>query len=52
MKTNEELQKDVQNALKWEPLVSTAEIGVQPMTKWARHGLKEPRQKDVAAPKK
>ena len=28
MKTNEELQKDVQNALKWEPLLHAAEIGV------------------------
>lgn len=28
MKTNEELQKDVQNAIKWEPLLQAAEIGV------------------------
>ena len=28
MKTNEELQKDVQNALKWESLLNAAEIGV------------------------
>jgi len=28
MKTNEDLQKDVQEALKWEPLLSAAEIGV------------------------
>jgi len=28
MKTNEELQKDVQEAIKWEPLLSAAEIGV------------------------
>jgi osmotically-inducible protein OsmY len=28
MKTNEDLQKDVQNAIKWEPLLSAAEIGV------------------------
>jgi osmotically-inducible protein OsmY len=28
MKTNEELQKDVQNAIKWEPLLNAAEIGV------------------------
>lgn len=28
MKTNEELQKDVQNSIKWEPLLSAAEIGV------------------------
>lgn len=28
MKTNEDLQKDVQNALKWEPLLNAAEIGV------------------------
>ena len=28
MKTNEELQKDVQDALKWEPLLHAAEIGV------------------------
>lgn len=28
MKTNEELQIDVQNAIKWEPLLNTAEIGV------------------------
>lgn len=28
MKTNEELQKDVQDALKWEPLLKAAEIGV------------------------
>ncbi|WP_164110197.1 MULTISPECIES: BON domain-containing protein [Sphingobacterium] len=28
MKTNAELQKDVQNAIKWEPLLNAAEIGV------------------------
>ena len=28
MKTNEELQKDVQEAIKWEPLLIAAEIGV------------------------
>jgi osmotically-inducible protein OsmY len=28
MKTNEELQKDVQDAIKWEPLLHAAEIGV------------------------
>jgi osmotically-inducible protein OsmY len=28
MKTNEELQKDVQNAIRWEPLLHAAEIGV------------------------
>lgn len=28
MKSNEELQKDVQNAIKWEPLLKAAEIGV------------------------
>lgn len=28
MKSNEDLQKDVQNALKWEPLLNAAEIGV------------------------
>ena len=28
MKTNEELQKDVQNAIKWEPLLNAAEVGV------------------------
>jgi osmotically-inducible protein OsmY len=28
MKTNEELQKDVQNAIKWEPSLHAAEIGV------------------------
>ncbi len=28
MKTNENLQKDVQNAIKWEPLLHAAEIGV------------------------
>jgi osmotically-inducible protein OsmY len=28
MKTNETLQKDVQEAIKWEPLLSKAEIGV------------------------
>jgi osmotically-inducible protein OsmY len=28
MKTNEELQKDVQNSIKWEPLLHAAEIGV------------------------
>jgi osmotically-inducible protein OsmY len=28
MKTNEDLQHDVQNALKWEPLLKAAEIGV------------------------
>ncbi|MDP4588721.1 MAG: BON domain-containing protein, partial [Flavobacteriales bacterium] len=28
MKSNEELQKDVQNAIKWEPYMNAAEIGV------------------------
>lgn len=28
MKSNEELQKDVQNAIKWQPLLNAAEIGV------------------------
>lgn len=28
MKTNEELQKDVQDAIKWEPLLNAAEVGV------------------------
>lgn len=28
MKSNEELQRDVQNAIKWEPLLHAAEIGV------------------------
>ncbi len=28
MKQNEDLQKDVQNAIKWEPLLNAAEIGV------------------------
>ena len=28
MRTNENLQKDVQNAIKWEPLLHAAEIGV------------------------
>ena len=28
MKTNEDLQKDVLNAIKWEPLLNAAEIGV------------------------
>lgn len=28
MKSNEELQTDVQNAIKWEPLLNAAEIGV------------------------
>jgi osmotically-inducible protein OsmY len=28
MKTNEQLQKDVQDAIKWEPLLHAAEIGV------------------------
>ncbi|WP_159476760.1 BON domain-containing protein [Dyadobacter sp. 3J3] len=28
MRTNEDLQKDVQNAIKWEPLLTAAEIGV------------------------
>ena len=28
MKTNEELQRDVQNAIKWEPTLNAAEIGV------------------------
>jgi osmotically-inducible protein OsmY len=28
MKTNEDLQKDVQNAIGWEPLLDEAEIGV------------------------
>lgn len=28
MKNNSELQTDVQNAIKWEPLLNAAEIGV------------------------
>ncbi|GLU52808.1 hypothetical protein Dfri01_22690 [Dyadobacter frigoris] len=28
MKTNEDLQKDVQDTIKWEPLLKAAEIGV------------------------
>jgi len=28
MKTNERLQKDIQDAIKWEPLLNAAEIGV------------------------
>jgi len=28
MKNNSELQKDVQDAIKWEPLLNAAEIGV------------------------
>ncbi len=28
MKNNQELQTDVQNAIKWEPLLNGAEIGV------------------------
>ena len=28
MKTNEQLQKDVQHAIKWEPLLNVAEVGV------------------------
>jgi osmotically-inducible protein OsmY len=28
IKSNEELQKDVQNAIKWQPLLNAAEIGV------------------------
>lgn len=28
MKNNQELQTDVQNAIKWEPLLNAAEIGV------------------------
>ncbi|WPQ61403.1 BON domain-containing protein [Chitinophaga sancti] len=28
MKNNAELQRDVQNAIKWEPLLNGAEIGV------------------------
>jgi osmotically-inducible protein OsmY len=28
MKINQELQTDVQNAIKWEPLLNAAEIGV------------------------
>ncbi len=28
MKTNADLQKDVQDAIKWEPLLNAAEIGV------------------------
>jgi len=28
MKTNEELQRDVQDAIKWEPQLHDAEIGV------------------------
>jgi len=29
MKSNEVLQKDVQDAIKWEPLLNAAEIGEQ-----------------------
>ena len=28
MKKNDELQKDVQDAIRWEPLLNAAEIGV------------------------
>jgi len=28
MKSNADLQKDVQDAIKWEPLLNAAEIGV------------------------
>ena len=28
MKNNEQLQKDVQDAIKWQPLLNAAEIGV------------------------
>jgi len=28
MRTNEELQRDVQDAIKWQPLLNAAEIGV------------------------
>ena len=28
MKTNEKLQQDVEDAIKWEPLLHAAEIGV------------------------
>lgn len=28
MKTNQALQRDVENAIKWEPLMHAAEIGV------------------------
>ena len=28
MKTNEQLQKDVQDAIKWQPLLKAAEVGV------------------------
>lgn len=28
MKTDQELQTDVQNAIKWEPLLNATEIGV------------------------
>jgi osmotically-inducible protein OsmY len=28
MKSNAELQQDVQNAIKWQPLLNAAEIGV------------------------
>ncbi len=28
MKTNEQLQKDVEDSIKWEPLLNAAEIGV------------------------
>lgn len=28
MKTNEQLQQDVQEAIKWEPMLHPAEIGV------------------------
>ena len=34
MKSNDELQRDVQDAIKWEPALSTAEIGVS-----AKYGL-------------
>lgn len=29
MKNNEEMQRDAQNAIKWEPLLHVAEIGVR-----------------------
>jgi hypothetical protein len=34
MKTNSELQQDVQNAIKWEPLLHAAEIRVTAKGGW------------------
>lgn len=34
MKTNEDLQRDVQNVIKWESLLTFAQIGVTAKERW------------------